>query len=174
MMRALALLMLLAACAPSGGPRSAPGYRDAGAPVASKADFDAARFAGDWRQIARFPDPATAGCAGVVTRWERSAAGFDIGRTCVGPGGGTLRTARGTATLAPFGRMALTIDGATAAHWILWTDADYRTAILARPDGRGAVILDRGRNLPDDRLRAALEVLDFNGFDTGALIFDDD
>lgn len=170
-MRALALLALLAACDPGGAPPGADPYRDATVAMASKADFDADRFAGRWHEVARFSDPATAGCAGIVTEWARSAAGFDVARACLGPGGDTLGTATGTATVAPLGRLTLTLDGVTVPHWVLWADADYRTAILALPDGRGAAILDRGRTPPADRLRAALEVLDFNGFDTGALVF---
>ena len=58
-----------------------------------------------------------------------------------------------------------------APLWVLWTDADYRTAVLGQPDGRAGWILNRDPEIPPDRLAAALTVLDFNGYDTGALIY---
>lgn len=168
-MRSLLVLGFLAACS-AVEPTASTGYRDPAALVASKADFDADRFAGRWYEIARFPDPVLAGCAGVVTDWTRTPAGYDLTRACLGTN--RPATARGTALIAPFGRMTLALDGTEVPTWVLWTDTGYRTAILARPDGRGASILNRDPDLPGDRLRAALEVLDFNGFDTDALVFD--
>ncbi len=56
-----------------------------------------------------------------------------------------------------------------APEWVLWMDADARTMVLARPDGSGARILDRGAPSPD-RMRAAETVLDFNGFDPARLV----
>ena len=109
-MRAIFLLLLLAGCEATLSPTGERNFRDPNALIASKADFDLARFQGDWYEVARFPD----------------------GRDC--------------------------------------TNARV-TAIIVRPDGTGGRILNRSPGLPLDRLRAALEVLDFNGFDRSALMF---
>ena len=171
-MRALLILGLMVGCAAETPPPEVAGYRDPSALIASKADFDAARFAGRWHQVAHFPDPAIADCAGIVTDWTASGAGFDVTRNCLGPDRRATARARGTAQVRPLGRMSLTLEGADGPLWVLWADTGYRTAILARPDGSGGAIVNREPGLPVDRLRAALEVLDFNGFDTASLVFD--
>ncbi|MDF1727027.1 MAG: hypothetical protein P1U53_04665, partial [Sulfitobacter sp.] len=53
--------------------------------------------------------------------------------------------------------------------WVLWTDADYRTVVLADPGGSFAEIWDRSTEPSPDRLAAAREILDFNGFDLNQL-----
>ncbi|HOZ34653.1 MAG TPA: lipocalin family protein, partial [Tabrizicola sp.] len=52
--------------------------------------------------------------------------------------------------------------------WILWVDSGYRTLAIGTPSGRFGFILDRSA-LPPDRLAAASEVFDFNGYTTAAL-----
>ena len=64
------------------------------------------------------------------------------------------------------GRLA--VDGFAEPWWLIWADDSARTAVLAAPSGTFAVVLDRGRIAPD-RLRAAREVLAFNGYAVSAL-----
>ena len=52
--------------------------------------------------------------------------------------------------------------------WVIWVDVGYRTMAIATPSGRFGVILDRGA-IPGDRLNAAEEIFDFNGYRTEAL-----
>ncbi len=47
--------------------------------------------------------------------------------------------------------------------WVLWVDSGYRTLAIGTPDGRFGFVLDRGRIGPD-RLVAAAEIFDFNGY----------
>ncbi|WP_299813613.1 lipocalin family protein [uncultured Jannaschia sp.] len=152
-MRALVLLVALTACTPSTPVQT---FRDPAVTIASKADFDAARFAGRWHEIARLEGAVAcplldAGMAGHRLR---------LAETCVD--GRRRRVAR----LVGPGRLALS-DGTEL--WVLWIDADGRTAILASPDGGIARILDRQPYVAEDRWRAALAVLEFNGFRTDAL-----
>ena len=51
---------------------------------------------------------------------------------------------------------------------MIWVDVGYRTLAIATPSGRFGIILDRGA-LPADRLAAAREIFDFNGYRTEAL-----
>ncbi|MCK0169283.1 lipocalin family protein [Jannaschia sp. S6380] len=157
-MRVPFILLCLAAC--TQGPVPEPGrtFRDPAAVIASKADLDPARLAGPWYEVARFPPAAPCTTPRVAIRPNGKGFAFDgpcdagsVGATITGPG-------------------RLTFDDGSA-RWVLWTDAGYRTAILAAPDGSAGRILNRDPALPVDRLRAALEVLDFNGFQTDALIF---
>ncbi|CTQ33835.1 lipocalin family protein [Jannaschia rubra] len=163
-MRAIALVLLLSACGTA--PEAPRIWRDPAVPIASKADFDAARFAGRWHHVARFPEPGGAACPDTVTDWAAAGDTMTLRRSCDGE-----PTATGTARVAPLGRLRVTQDGTTTEKWVLWADDGYRTAVLVRADGRGGAILDRTPRAPVDRLRAAIEVLDFNGFDTDALVF---
>lgn len=52
--------------------------------------------------------------------------------------------------------------------WVLWVDSDYRTLVIGTPSGRFGFVLDRGEIAPD-RLTAATEIFDFNGYTTTAL-----
>jgi apolipoprotein D and lipocalin family protein len=58
---------------------------------------------------------------------------------------------------------------AGATHWVLWVDEGYRSAVVGQPDGQGGAIWDRAAAMPRDRLAAAREVLDFNGYDLAGL-----
>ncbi|MDQ2095692.1 hypothetical protein [Rhodalgimonas zhirmunskyi] len=53
--------------------------------------------------------------------------------------------------------------------WVLWVDDGHRTAVLSVPSGRWALILNRGKRIPADRRRAALDILDWSGFDLASL-----
>ena len=156
----LGLVLALAACAPA--PPDAVPFRTAGAPMWSNAQFDASRLVGSWRQAAAF-GPAKAGCA---------PGGADIG--------GAPGSLRLTARLCLSGRdvrlsgpLAATGPGRFRAGdqewWVLWVDTDYRTLAIGTPSGAFGFILNRDGPLPPDRLRAAAEVFDFNGYDTRSL-----
>jgi apolipoprotein D and lipocalin family protein len=56
-----------------------------------------------------------------------------------------------------------------ADWWVLWVDSGYRTLALGTPDGRFGFVLDRGRIGPD-RLAAAAEIFDFNGYSRARLM----
>jgi apolipoprotein D and lipocalin family protein len=155
----LLLLLALAACA---SPATAPqgSFRPASAPIWSSAQLDRARLAGEWRQVAGFGVPA--GCRpGGMTISGKGAltAAF---RLCASgrewKGGGAM-TATGP------GRF----DLAGQSWWVLWADADYRTLVIGTPDGSFGFVLDRSGAIPADRLRAAREILDWNGYDTARL-----
>ncbi|WP_179379178.1 lipocalin family protein [Jannaschia marina] len=155
----LPLLVLLTACG-TASITTRPTWRDPRVPIASKADFDARAFAGSWHEVARLP--GTPGCAGA--RLTVAAEGTGLARRTACPTGAATTD---RLDVAPLGRL----EGPDGPLWVLWTDTGYRTAIVVAPDGTAGQILDRSPMLPADRRRAALEVLDFNGFDTAALIY---
>lgn len=161
---ALALVLALAGC--GAGQAPAPGFRDQAVPMFSSAAFDPSRLPGQWVQAAAFAD-ARAGC---------TAGGAEIG-----PGGATtLRlcldgrdvVAQGRLVPVGPGRFALTGDAGPLAQvwWVVWVDADYRTMAVGTPSGDWGFVLNRGGALPEDRMRAAAEIFDFNGYDTTRLV----
>ncbi|WP_236687824.1 lipocalin family protein [Jannaschia aquimarina] len=149
-----------------------PSYRDASVPIASKADFDPARFAGRWYQIAAYPVPFQNGCASATAEYAPRPDGtLAVRNTCLGPQGDPIRAITGTATPDGPGRLDVELSGVpfSAPLWILWTDADYRVAVLGQPDGRAGWILARDRRLRADLRAAARTVLEFNGYRLDAL-----
>jgi len=160
-------LTLLGGCGKSSGDAltSSGTFRDPSVIIASKADFNSGNFAGEWHEIARFPDGR--GCTGGRRLVEAEGDGA-LSITSLCPDG---RTELNRATVAPLGRLIVTGGPQIGPLWVLWTDTSYRTAILARPDGGGAQILNRTPSLPKDRLDAALDVLEFNGFRTKLMVF---
>ncbi len=152
----------------------ATSYRDASAPISSQADFDPVRYAGLWYEIARFPVPFQEGCAAVTAEYGLLPDGrLSVRNAChEGAPDGPLREIAGTAELVGPGRLGVRLEGVPVAgpYWVLWVDADYRTAVVGVPSGRAGWILNRDPVISQDRLRAALEVLDFNGYDVTKLV----
>ena len=68
------------------------------------------------------------------------------------------------------GRFTMRRDGVNAEHWVLWVDADFRTAVIGSPTGQFGWIMEKGTGAPSpDRIKAARDVLDFGGFDLSQL-----
>lgn len=177
-MRWLAAFALLAACAAPVSEEDDGGlfevYRDLDAPIASKALFEPAKYLGTWYEIARFPVPFERGCAGVTAEYGALPdGGISVLNTCRNLDGSVRSTILGSAQVVGPGRLAVSFPSVpfgAADYWVLWTDEGYRTAVVGAPDGRSGWILNRDPQIPPDRLKAAREVLDFNGYDLSRLV----
>lgn len=165
LLSALALLALLAACA---APRPS-GYRDTTEPIASAALFEPARFAGQWHVVARFPRPADQPCTGERLDYQPGMMRWH----CLSADGRLLREWDGPAQAQAFpGRFTTDLGGDFGLRdlWVLWVDFDYRTAVIGTPSGEAGYVLNRGPDIPPDRMSAAREMLDFNGYDVTRLM----
>ncbi len=164
MRRMISALTVLAAC--SAPP--APGWRDATQPVASAALFEPTRFTGEWHVVARYPRAADRDCTGEVMDYD----GASMRWRCLAPGGAVMREWQGPAypqTLP--GRLTTDLGSfGLEDFWILWVDFDYRTAVIGTPSGAAGYVLNRDPDIPGDRMTAAREMLDFNGYDPAALV----
>ena len=158
-----AILAGLAACT---GSRIAQPLRSSGDPIYSNASFDLSRLTGTWVQVAGFA--AEPGCAGGRATFSKDLSGATTGdaRICMA---GRLQGWSGA--VAPVGPGRFTIGGGEA-WWVLWDDADNRTLVIGTPSGAFGFVLDRTGDLPADRLAAAREILDFNGYDLARLRID--
>ncbi len=145
---------MLAACA---RPVPVTGYRDPAVPMYSAALLDPARLAGDWAETAAFGGGCPAG--GVRIGADLSVSG----RLCRG---GVSRPVAGRLDPIGPGRFA----GPGGDWWVVWVDVGYRTLAVATPAGDWGTVLDREGATPDDRLAAAAEILDFNGYDRRRLM----
>ena len=167
-MRALALAMFLGACAAQVEMPTVPPeqWRDTGQPIGSTTRGGPSDMAGPWVVSAGYPGgPVPVGGtvvldldAGGTGVWSFSgapaAADFPLPVRLVAPG-------RYRGTLAP---------GQEVELWVLWVDDDFRTAVVGTPDGSFGWVMDRPGQASGDRARAAREILDFSGYDLGALL----
>lgn len=164
-MRALALLPLaLAACV------AFPEYRDTDVPISSMATFEPAKYAGTWYEIASFPVPFQSGCRNTTATYTAAPDGtLNILNACDTDDG--MDQIGGTARIDGPGRLKIRLDGVpfAADYWVLWVDTDYRTAVVGTPAGRSGWILNREPTIPADRLKAARDILAFNGYDLSQL-----
>lgn len=163
----LLALALLAACAPS--PRQGA-YRAQGTPMYSNAVLQTERLAGRWQQVADFA-PQGSGCSapGLVVG---PPAGSDMSVQADLCLGGQKRSFDGDARVSGPGRITLTgadPGGIGAEWWILWVDDGYRTMVVGTPSGSFGMILDRQGQVPPDRMQAAREILEWNGYDLSQL-----
>ncbi len=148
------ILLFVAACAPI------TGYRDSAARITSIALFDPALFAGDWVVVAAY-DPALCG-----VQADMGPKGFDwIERSCTGGETRSMAPVTGPGRFTPKG-------GAHKGreHWVMWVDQTYRTAVIGAVDGSFGMVLNRDRHIPPDRMQAAREILDWNGYDLDPLV----
>jgi apolipoprotein D and lipocalin family protein len=148
------LLLALAAC--GGREDAAPpeplSLRNPAAPLGGTSRFDAGRFAGDWVTRACLGPCApgvsfTQSLTGAVIENDGSAS-----RAFVPGAPGILRAAEGEEVLV-----------------VMWVDEGFRTAAVGRADGSRAAIIDRAPTGGEDRITAAREILDFNGWDVSRL-----
>ena len=167
----LTAIPLLAAA--SCGTVLGPSYRDDGVQIASSANFDASRYVGRWYEVARYPNPFQADCPGAIAEYGLSDTPgvLTVTNTCLNAAGQPTDVITGTATDEGLGRLSVRLQGVPVAapYWVLWVDEGYRTAVVGAPNGRVGWILNRDPDIPADRLTAAREVLDFNGYDLSQL-----
>ena len=152
----LALMVALAACARQPGPGVV--FRATSTPIYSNATFDFARLPGIWAQTATFGAACPPGGATIGPDLTLRA------RLCLD---GSVRQVQGK--IVPTGPGRFRVAGATAPldhdWWIVWVDTGYRTLAIGTPSGHFGFILNRDGPLPADRLTAAAEIFDFNGYD---------
>jgi len=155
MPRLMVLALLLAGCA-----RPAPqvlSFRDADVPIYSNAVMDMGGLGGDWAQAASFA--AAGDCrAGGVTISQGADGLLAMGTLCLG---GVATDVSGPLQTLTTGRLRPAVG---PDWWVVWADTALRSLAIGTPDGRMGFILDRTGALPADRLEAARQVFDFNGY----------
>ena len=163
---AVCLLGLTAGCAPMDA--TGPSYRDTGQPLSVTTRHDTARLAGDWVLRAATPEEAA---LITVTYRPNAEQAFALTRRACTPSGAckTGQSLHSTTELGP-NRWQIQTDQGPRQVWVIWVDENYRTAAIGAPDGRYAWILDRNATGGRDRVEAARTLLEFNGYDTNALI----
>ena len=168
------MLLALGACAATPPPPPAPVplqqvYRDQSVPIGATSRFDAAKFDGVWYVRAGFNPNRPK----LIYRMQLAqnnpvvrigAPVCDASGVC----GYTSQDLR--ATLRGTGRYDVVLpNGTVSNYYVLWVDEGFRTAVLGNKAGNFGWILDRSTTGGADRIRAAREILDFNGYDLSKL-----
>ncbi len=172
LIRRTALILTFAALA--GCTTGPSALRDTSVPIASTTRFDADRFAGSWRVVARLAAPGDIS-AQAPERFDFTATdgGFAVLHyigVCSGPDCAFQKEETAARVSGP-GRLRMKLDGKQVELWLLWVDADYRTAAIGTPSGAFGWIMEKGsKTTPPDRLAAAKDILDWMGYDLSKLI----
>lgn len=150
-------MLALAACVSKTPDLPQGAFRPGGGQVYSAAGLDAARLPGRWQQVGTFGPKG--GCKpGGVDIKPGGATSF---RLCLGG-----KDIKGAGPLQVSGPGRLTVAG---QEWfVLWVDTDYRTLVIGAPSGTFGFVLNRGGDISRDRMVAAREILDWNGYDMAA------
>lgn len=126
--------------------------RNPTAPFGGTSRFEVARFAGDW---------ITVGCIGTCASKVRYVVATDdvFVRQVADESTGYVIEAPGV----------LRKIGSADRLVVMWVDTGFRTAAVGDADGRWAAVIDRTGRGGVDRIAAAREILDFNGWDLSKL-----
>ena len=174
----LAVLLTLSACGreeAEAPPGEAVSFRDRTVPIASTTRGGPGDLNGDWVVSAAFGEGPVRGLdvtdrvqvafepsgRGQWTFTDRAGAWVRVPVAPVRPGRYEVETPQPAANVL-FGT-------ATPKFVVLWVDDDFRTAVVGTPDGSFGWVMDRPGQGSADRMAAAREVLDFNGYDVGRL-----
>ena len=163
-------VLVLAACNAT-APNTGDGFRDPGALIGATSRFDEKRFVGEWHVRAAFPGDQDLSKIALVRLSTGNPAFRLVKRTCkvndTCKDSGEIWRAR----MLGQGRYALDdpSGGPGRQLWVLWVDEGFRTAVVGTPSGHYGWILDRSTTGGADRIKAARELLDFNGYDVSQL-----
>jgi len=145
-------MLALAGCGAPDPTATTLTYRNPTATLAGTTRFDAERFTGNWQARSCIgPCAATTNYRVSQTgAFVASAAGAT--QTYLVDGPGILRAAEDPEVLV-----------------VMWVDDGFRTAAIGTASGDMAAIISREATGGADRIAAAREILDFNGWDTAQL-----
>jgi apolipoprotein D and lipocalin family protein len=150
-------------------------------PVRAVPFVDLDRYAGDWFEVARFPNRFQRKCVGDVraTYARRPDAQLDVVNRCRVPEGESQ--AQGVARIVDkqsFARLKVRFAPAWLSwlpmvwgdYWIIGLAPDYSWAVVGDPGRDYLWILARAPHLDEDSMAAARAVARQNGFDVGRLM----
>lgn len=161
---------------------AAPPPQAAGHAVTAVPSVDLDRYAGQWFEIARYPNVFQRRCVGNVTATyvRRPDGKIDVINRCRVDDGKTIE-AKGLARIddaktrsklkvrfAP--AMLSFLPFVWADYWIIGLADDYSWALVGTPDRKYLWILARAATVSDEAYAQAIGAAAANGFDTGRLV----
>lgn len=164
------LAALLAGCA---APGSQDGrYRDTGVPLSVTTRSAPGLMEGEWKVRAAFPADRDLEAVHHLAEWRGGPAFELVRKSCEDNGDCEVAGEIWQADKLGLNRWRIHSPHGNDQRelWVIWVDEGYRTAAIGEPDGGYAWVLDRSATGGEDRIAAAREILDFNGYDTTALV----
>ncbi|MEM8537686.1 MAG: lipocalin family protein [Pseudomonadota bacterium] len=163
------LTLCIAGCAAK--TPSVSGFRDTSVPLTVTTRGGSDAMNGPWFMRAHFPGDGSIAMVTFLDNHQGSPAiemlrsSCDLGGDCE-----TLSDIWATESLG-LNRWRLTNAKGDARQelWVIWVDEGGRTAALGTPDGSFGWIVDRKPTSGEDRIIAAREILEFNGYNTSQM-----
>ena len=159
----------LVGCTPEPRFEAAPSLRNQETPIGATARFDEGKFAGLWYLRGYLPEKEN--FDQLAFRTGASGPQFRVAAFVCDPAGvcGNFAEDLPTKRLGKGRYQVEMFDGQPRDLWVLWVDEGFRTAVIGNPQGTFAWIIDRASKGGTDRIKAAREILDFNGYDPRTL-----
>lgn len=136
---------------------------------------DLERYAGQWFEIARFPNRFQRDCATEITATYilRSPGTFEVVNSCR-RADGSLNVVRGRARVADkrtHAKLKVTFFWPFAGdYWIVDLGEDYDYSVVSEPGRKYLWILSRTPQITEQRYREIITRLEARGFDTARLV----
>ena len=170
----ISLVALLALAAGGDAPEESPGFRDTSKPLSVTTRANNPALHGQWFVREQFPGTNQFQEVFFATRSVNLSS--DIietrERVCRTKFDCSGRETSWTAERLGINRWRLINDDESRSLqlWMIWIDQGFRTAAVGTPDGSYGWIIDRSQKGGADRINAAREVLQFNGYQTRQLV----
>ncbi|MEO1138733.1 MAG: lipocalin family protein [Pseudomonadota bacterium] len=164
-------LAALAGCA-SGAITPGKSFRDTTQPLSVTTRGNGIQdMSGPWFVRGHFPGDGSIAMVTFLPQFEGGQAVEFIQEGC--DLSGDCESAAEVWRAQPLGQNRWQLTSKTARSaielWVIWVDDGFRTAAIGTPDGSYGWILDRRPAGGADRVRAAGEILAFNGYDTSRM-----
>ncbi|MEM6483132.1 MAG: lipocalin [Pseudomonadota bacterium] len=160
----LGTLALLGGC---GTRTRQTGFRDVSQPLSVTTRADLSALSGPWFVRGHFQGDASLAMVTFLPNYNGSPAIEYRTEGCLLSGDCTTETE--VQPLLSLGPRRARDTGTGREIWLVWIDEGLRTAAIGTPDGSFGWVLDRAPKNGDDRILAAQEVLEFNGYNVSAL-----
>ncbi len=157
--------VVLTGCLGGNDPGGVGFHRDLSTQISSTTRYDASRFAGRWHFRGEFVYPGETPQSGSL---EFRPNGGKIAQIALYDDRGRVTDIYDVDQPLP-GRFTLGKRPYQTEYWVLWVDEGYRTAAIGTPSGSFGWILDRNLKGGADRVKAARDVFEFNGYNMARL-----
>lgn len=144
------------------------GFRDSSQPLSVTTRADLSALSGPWFLRGHFPGDQSLAMVTFLPGQNGSQAVEFRTEGCLLSGDCTSETR--VHTLEPLGPRRIRDTQTGREYWLVWIDEGLRTAAIGTPDGSFGWVLDRKPTGGDDRIAAAAEILEFNGYDVSKLL----
>lgn len=166
---ATSMMMTLAGC--FGAREVDDGFRDTSVPLSVTTRGTAADINGPWHMRAHFPGDRGLALVTFIENLNGGPAVELLRSDCLLSGDCETRAEVWRSEPLGQNRYRLTNgSGESFELWVIWVDEGFRTAAIGTPDGSYGWVLDRKPTDGEDRIIAAREILNFNGYDTLLMI----